>query len=116
MGTCSTSRCFAEKLHRLNTWLHKIEAPVPDSPVTTDLRSRLANFPFSHWIAGNPNYRLISGLIMGCTVVCLPPIVLLSAQVGFLPFQSEAITGASALPYWPIILIIAFWLPCREHP
>lgn len=101
---------LAEKLHRLNTWLHKIEALVPDSPVTTDLRSRLANFPFSHWIAGNPNYRLISGLIMGCTVVCLPPIVLLSAQVGFLPFQSEAITWGQRLAILAdLILIIAFW-------
>lgn len=77
------------------------------------LRNQLTTFPFTHWLArtdsGQPILRG-QGLFAWSTVVLLPAATMVFALLGFLPFQSIAITWAQRLALmFDVIFLIYLW-------
>lgn len=101
---------LAEKLHRFRQAIAEIEK-TPCGVIAADrFRHRLANFPFTHWVAGDADYHFVQSLIVWSTIFVLPPLVLLGAQIGFLPYHSESIVWLQRLALVAdIALIVAFW-------
>lgn len=99
---------LSDKLHTFNHILKSVTLAKQ-----RDLRMRLANFPFSHLVAGDRNDNilfLINLLVVWISIFVLPVLVLISLQLGFLPYHSDFTTLAHRL----VILIdcaalIFFW-------
>jgi uncharacterized protein YjbI with pentapeptide repeats len=117
---------LAQKLHRLNAML----AAFPDDTVREEQRVRLFPFPFSAMLSGRParwRLRMLLGLMIWTTVLLLPLVLLLWAQLRFLPYHDTAITWnhrAAVLVdvmllwlFWPLIFIPerAAWRQARAR-
>jgi hypothetical protein len=100
---------LAQRLHRLNAVL----AGFPDDIVREEQRIRLFPFPFSVMLVGRParwRLRMLLGLMVLMTVVLLPLILLLWAQVRFLPYHDTAITwNHRAAVLVDLMLLWLFW-------
>jgi Pentapeptide repeats (8 copies) len=82
---------LAQRLHRFNAVL----AAFLDDIVREEQRVRLFPFPFTAMLIGRPaqwRLRMLLGLMVLTTVVLLPLILLLWAQMRFLPYHDTAIT------------------------
>jgi hypothetical protein len=103
---------LAQKLHRFNAVL----AGFPDDTAREDQRARLFPFPFSALLSGQQapgRVRGLLGFMIVTTVVLLPLVRLLWAQVRFLPYPATAITwthrGAVCVDvallwlFWPLL-------------
>ena len=87
--------------------------------VAKHMRTRLANFPFSHWLAGGNSdhaLRWLQGLIVWLTIILLPLAVLVFAQLGFLPYQDESITWAQRLSVLADVCLLGFFWPSIVAP
>jgi uncharacterized protein YjbI with pentapeptide repeats len=100
---------LAQKLHRFTTVLDTL----PDETVREDQQACLFPFPFSLMLIGRPaQWRLrgLLGLMVGATVVLLPLILLLWAQLRFLPYHDTAITwNHRAAVLVDLALLWLFW-------
>jgi uncharacterized protein YjbI with pentapeptide repeats len=100
---------LAQKLHRLNAVLGTLE----DEAAREDQRARLFPFPFSAMLIGRSarwRLRLLLGLMVLTTVILLPLILLLWAQVRFLPYHDLAITwNHRAAVLVDLLLLWLFW-------
>jgi uncharacterized protein YjbI with pentapeptide repeats len=100
---------LAQKLHRFNAVL----TAFPDEAAGEEQRLRLFPFPFSVLLIGRPargGLRGLLGLMVWTTVVVLPLLLLLWAQVRFLPYHDTAITwNHRAAVLVDLILIWRFW-------
>ena len=100
---------LAQRLHRFNAVL----AVFPDDIAREEQRVRLFPFPFSALLSSRParwRLRILLDLMVLMTVVLLPLLLLLWAQVRFLPYHDTAITWnhrAAVLVY--LILLWLFW-------
>lgn len=103
---------LARKLHAFD----EVARQLPDHE-GREIRLQLSNFLFSQWHAGDPDYRLFRGFIVWVTIAVVPVMVLLYAQIGFLPYHSQGITWAQRLAviadmtllfvFWPSILQVS---------
>jgi uncharacterized protein YjbI with pentapeptide repeats len=105
---------LAQKLHRLNAVL----ATFTDEAVWEEQRLRLFPFPFSVMLIGRParwRLRWLLGLMVLTTIVLLPLLLLLWAQIRFLPYHNMMITWNHRIAvgvdlillglFWPLMLI-----------
>jgi len=101
------------QLELLSTKLWNLDLDLPDTPAGQQVRDRLFIFPFTHLIAGRSKVLLIRwllSLVVGITVIALPLLMLLAAQVRFLPFHDEAITWSQRLAVWvDAVMLITLW-------
>jgi uncharacterized protein YjbI with pentapeptide repeats len=98
---------LAQSLHRLNAML----AGFPDDIVREEQRLRLFPFPFSVMLIGRPAHwrlRIPLGLMVLITMVLLPLMLLLWAQVRFLPYHDTAITWNHRVAV--LIDLLLLWL------
>lgn len=101
---------LGDKLHAFDASLHAVR----NADQRKHLRTRLANFPFAHWIAGSGedrSFMLFEGLIVGITLVTLPLGLLLFAQLEFLPFQSIGTTWSHRAAVLFDVWILAYFWP-----
>jgi len=100
---------LAQRLHRLNAAL----AAFPDEAAREEQRLRLFPFPFSAVLIGRTarwRLRVLLGLMVWTTVVILPLLLLLWAQVRFLPYHDTAITWSHrAAVLVDLMLLWLFW-------
>jgi hypothetical protein len=100
---------LAQRLHRFNAVL----AAFPDDIVREEQRVRLFPFPFSAILIGRAarwRLRMLLGLMVLTTVVLVPLILLLWAQVRFLPYHDTAITwNHRAAVLVDLMLLWLFW-------
>jgi hypothetical protein len=100
---------LAQRLHRFNAVL----AAFPDEVMREDQRLRLFPFPFSVMLIGRPTQwrlRRLLGLIVWTTVLLLPLVLVLWAQVRFLPYHHEGITWSHrAAVLVNLTLVWLFW-------
>ena len=100
---------LAQKLHRFTT----VVGILPDGTARADQQARLFPFPFSLMLIGRPapwRLRGLLGLMVGTTVVLLPLILLLWAQLRFLPYHDTAITwNHRAAVLVDLALLWLFW-------
>jgi uncharacterized protein YjbI with pentapeptide repeats len=78
------------------------------------LRERVANFPFLHWLVRGNGDRLLSslaGLALWITLLVGPAILLLFAQLTFLPYHSAGITWGHRIALIADIALVAMFLP-----
>src|SRR5215510_8608275 len=102
---------LAQRLHRFNAVL----TTFPDDMVREEQRVRLFPSPFSALLIARParwRLRMLLGLMVFTTVVLLPLILLLCAQVRFLPYHNMAITwNHRAAVLVDLALLWLFWPP-----
>lgn len=86
-------KLLSDKLFRFNQLL---ETSGLDEQALRDYRLRLAGFPFSNWLGSDPRtgrrVHALQGAMVWLTLVMLPLTVLIAMQLGFLAYQSEAVT------------------------
>lgn len=86
-------KLLSDKLFRFNQLL---ETSGLDEQAVRDYRLRLAGFPFSNWLGSDPRtgrrVHALQGAMVWLTLVMLPLTVLIAMQLGFLAYQSEAVT------------------------
>lgn len=101
------------QLELLSCKLWNLDRDLPDTPVGQQVRNRLFIFPFTHLIVGRSEVWLIRwllSLVVGITVIALPLLMLLAAQIRFLPFHDEAITWSQRLAVWgDAAMLITLW-------
>ncbi|TRW89956.1 pentapeptide repeat-containing protein [Candidatus Methylobacter oryzae] len=101
------------QLELLSCKLWNLDHDLPDTPAGQQVRNRLFIFPFTHLIVGRSEVWLIRqllSLVVGITVIALPLLVLLAAQIRFLPFHDEAITWSERLAVWgDAVMLITLW-------
>lgn len=101
------------QLELLSCKLWKLDQELPDSLVGQQVRNRLFIFPFTHLLAARSPAVLIRwllSLIVGITVIALPLFMLLAAQIRFLPFHDETITGSQRLAVWvDAVMLLTLW-------
>ncbi len=101
------------QLELLSRKLWNLDTKIPVSPAGQQLRDRLFIFPFTNLIAGRSSVRLINcllSLIVGVTVIALPLVILLAAQIRFLPFHDETITWSQRLAVWvDSVMLLSLW-------
>ena len=101
------------QLELLSCKLWNLDRDLPDTPAGQQVRDRLFIFPFTHLIAGRSEVWLIRwllSLVVGITVIALPLLMLLAAQIRFLPFHDEAITWSQRLAVWvDAAMLITLW-------
>lgn len=101
------------QLELLSCKLWNLDSDLPDTPAGQQVRNRLFIFPFTHLIAGRSEVWLIRwllSLVVGITVIALPLLMLLAAQIRFLPFHDEAITWSQRLAVWvDAAMLITLW-------
>jgi uncharacterized protein YjbI with pentapeptide repeats len=101
------------QLELLSCKLWNLDRDLPDTPAGQQVRDRLFIFPFTHLIVGRSGVWLIRWLlsfVVGITVIALPLLILLAAQIRFLPFHDEAITWSQRLAVWSdAAMLIALW-------
>jgi uncharacterized protein YjbI with pentapeptide repeats len=110
---------LADKLHQFTTVL----TALTDAAAREEQRLRVFPFPFSALLIGRPargSLRLLLGLMVVMTVVFLPLILLLWAQLRFLPYHGTAITwNHRAAVLADLVLLWLFWpllLPPVQRP
>lgn len=108
-------KLLSDKLFRFNQLL---ETSVLDEQAVRDYRLRLAGFPFSNWLGSDPRTgrmaHALQGAMVWLTLVLLPLTVLMAMQMGFLAYQSEAVTWLHRVAL--IIdagLLLYFWVAFR---
>ncbi|MGZ8173104.1 pentapeptide repeat-containing protein [Methylobacter sp.] len=101
------------QLELLSCKLWNLDRDLPDTPAGQQVRNRLFIFPFTHLIVGRSEVWLIRwllSLVVGITVIALPLLMLLAAQIRFLPFHDEAITWSQRLAVWVDAgMLITLW-------
>lgn len=101
------------QLELLSSKLWNLDIDLPDTPAGQQVRDRLFIFPFTHLIAGRSRVLLIRwllSLVVGITVIALPLLMLLAAQIRFLPFHDEAITWSQRIAVWVDAgMLITLW-------
>jgi len=101
------------QLELLSTKLWNLDLDLPDTPAGQQVRDRLFIFPFTHLIAGRSKVLLIRwllSLVVGITVIALPLLILLAAQIRFLPFHDEGITWSQRIAVWvDAVMLITLW-------
>lgn len=101
------------QLELLSCKLWNLDHDLPDTPAGQQVRNRLFIFPFTHLIVGRSEVwliRLLLSLVVGITVIALPLLILLAAQIRFLPFHDEAITWSQRLAVWgDAVMLITLW-------
>jgi uncharacterized protein YjbI with pentapeptide repeats len=101
------------QLELLSCKLWNLDRDLPDTPAGQQVRDRLFIFPFTHLIVGRSRVWLIRwllSLVVGITVIALPLLMLLAAQIRFLPFHDEAITWSQRLAVWvDAAMLITLW-------
>lgn len=101
------------QLELLSCKLWNLDRDLPDTPAGQQVRDRLFIFPFTHLIVGRSEVWLIRwllSLVVGITVIALPLLMLLVAQIRFLPFHDEAITWSQRLAIWfDAAMLITLW-------
>ncbi|MDD5319996.1 MAG: pentapeptide repeat-containing protein [Methylococcales bacterium] len=101
------------QLELLSCKLWNLDRDLPDSPAGQQVRDCLFIFPFTHLIAGRSGVWLIRwllSLVVGITVIALPLLILLAAQIRFLPYHDEAITWSQRLAVWiDAAMLITLW-------
>ncbi|NOT11638.1 MAG: pentapeptide repeat-containing protein [Methylococcaceae bacterium] len=101
------------QLELLSCKLWNLDRDLPTTTSGQQIRDRLFIFPFTHLIVGRSSVWLIRwllSLIVGITVIALPLIMLLAAQIRFLPFHDEAITWSQRLAVWiDAAMLLALW-------
>ncbi|HEY8034949.1 MAG TPA: pentapeptide repeat-containing protein [Methylobacter sp.] len=101
------------QLELLSCKLWNLDTDLPDTAAGQQVRNRLFIFPFTHLIAGRSEVWLIRwllSLVVGITVIALPLLMLLAAQIRFLPFHDEAITWSQRIAVWvDAIMLITLW-------
>jgi len=101
------------QLELLSCKLWNLDRDLPDTPAGQQVRNRLFIFPFTHLIAGRSEVWLIRwllSLVVGITVIALPLLMLLAAQIRFLPFHDEAITWSQRIAVWvDAVMLITLW-------
>ena len=101
------------QLELLSCKLWNLDRDLPDTPAGQQVRDRLFIFPFTHLIVGRSGVWLIRwllSLVVGITVIALPLLMLLSAQIRFLPFHDEAITWSQRIAVWiDAVMLITLW-------
>jgi len=101
------------QLELLSCRLWNLDRGLPDTPAGQQVRDRLFIFPFTHLIAGRSGVWLIRwllSLVVGITVIALPLLMLLAAQIRFLPFHDEAITWSQRFAVWiDAAMLITLW-------
>ncbi|MDO9270526.1 MAG: pentapeptide repeat-containing protein [Methylobacter sp.] len=101
------------QLELLSCKLWNLDRDLPNAPIGQQVRDRLFIFPFTHLIAGRSEVWLIRwllSLVVGITVIALPLLMLLAAQIRFLPFHDEFITWSQRLAVWiDAIMLITLW-------
>jgi len=101
------------QLELLSCKLWNLDHDLPDTPAGQQVRDRLFIFPFTHLIVGRSRVWLIRwllSLVVGITVIALPLLMLLAAQIRFLPFHDEAITWSQRLAVWiDAAMLITLW-------
>ena len=101
------------QLELLSCKLWNLDLDLPDTAAGQQVRNRLFIFPFTHLIAGRSEVRLIRwmlSLVVGITVIALPLLMLLAAQIRFLPFHDEVITWSQRLAVWiDAAMLITLW-------
>ncbi|TAK60797.1 pentapeptide repeat-containing protein [Methylobacter sp.] len=101
------------QLELLSCKLWHLDRDLPDTPAGQQVRDRLFIFPFTHLIAGRSEVWLIRwllSLVVGITVIALPLLMLLAAQIRFLPFHDEVITWSQRFAVWiDAAMLITLW-------
>jgi len=101
------------QLELLSCKLWNLDLGLPNTPAGQQVRDRLFIFPFTHLIAGRSGVWLIRwllSLVVGITVIALPLLMLLAAQIRFLPFHDEVITWSQRLAVWiDAAMLITLW-------
>jgi uncharacterized protein YjbI with pentapeptide repeats len=101
------------QLELLSCKLWNLDRDLPDTPAGQQVRDRLFIFPFTHLIVGRSEVWLIRrllSLVVGITVIALPLLMLLAAQIRFIPFHDEAITWSQRLAVWiDAGMLITLW-------
>ena len=101
------------QLELLSCKLWNLDRDLPDTPAGQQVRDRLFIFPFTHLIVGRSGVWLIRwllSLVVGITVIALPLLMLLSAQIRFLPFHDEVITWSQRAAVWvDAVMLITLW-------
>jgi uncharacterized protein YjbI with pentapeptide repeats len=101
------------QLELLSCKLWNLDLDLPDTPAGQQVRDRLFIFPFTHLIAGRSEVWLIRwllSLVVGITVIALPLLMLLAAQIRFLPFHDETITWSQRIAVWvDAAMLITLW-------
>ncbi|MDP1666862.1 MAG: pentapeptide repeat-containing protein [Methylobacter sp.] len=101
------------QLELLSCKLWNLDRDLPNAPTGQQVRDRLFIFPFTHLIAGRSEVWLIRwllSLVVGITVIALPLLMLLAAQIRFLPFHDEFITWSQRFAVWiDAIMLITLW-------
>ncbi|MGZ5006770.1 MAG: pentapeptide repeat-containing protein [Methylobacter sp.] len=101
------------QLELLSCKLWNLDRDLPDTPAGQQVRNRLFIFPFTHLIVGRSEVWLIRwllSLVVGITVIALPLLMLLAAQIRFLPFHDEAITWSQRLAVWvDATMLLTLW-------
>jgi len=98
---------LAQRLHQFNSVL----VAFPDAIMREEQRARLFPFPFSAMLIGRSprrRLRILLGLMVSTTVVLLPLILLLWAQVRFLPYHDTSITWSHRAAV--LMDLILLWL------
>ena len=101
------------QLELLSCKLWNLDRDLPDTSTGQQVRDRLFIFPFTHLIVGRSGVWLIRwllSLVVGITIIALPLLMLLAAQIRFLPFHDEAITWSQRLAVWiDAAMLITLW-------
>jgi hypothetical protein len=101
---------LAFKLHPLDTAIEVL----PNVTAREEFRIRLFALPISHMLIGRHRYRrmrLLLGLMVYVTMLLFPLILLLWAQIRFLPYHNETITWSHrAVVLLDLVLLWLFWL------
>jgi len=101
------------QLELLSCKLWNLDRDLSDDEIGQQIRDRLFIFPFTHLIVGRSSVQLIRwllSLVVGLTVIALPLIILLAAQIRFLPFHDEAITWSQRLAIWlDAAMLLTLW-------
>jgi hypothetical protein len=75
-----------------------------------DIRLRLGNLVLTHALVDNSYLSRLARLVLTITLAIAPPILLLYAQIVFLPYHSEAITWTHRLTLLAdVLLLAAIW-------
>ena len=104
------------QLHLLSRRVHLFNAAVEqlaDADLRREHRIGLFPFPFVQMMAGDRTARLtrwLSGLTVWVTIILLPLLLVLAAQVTFLPYHDVVMTGWQRLAVLlDVVLIWIFW-------
>ena len=106
------------QLQLLSRKLYAFSEAIPEREGLGGLRDRLHIFPYTYYLVGRPSptVQTLFGLLVSVTLIVLPLASLLALQIGFLAYQSEAVTWAQRIAIWlDVALIVALW-PIIIHP